>query len=809
MNYNELFVGRKAMGITMHIDEKYCKTLELDKILMKLADFTCCDEARKRALNIKPFVNESVVKDEITKTNDAFLLSSKYGTPSFSNLANPDESLQIAQKGGLLTLRAFLNINAVLRQTRLLCEWYKQCEGINNSLKGIFSLLEPNKALEEKISSVVISEDAVSDYASAEIASIRRNIVATEAKAKSNMEKIIRSATYQKALQDAIVTIRNGRFVVPVKVEHKSEVPGLVHDTSASGATLYIEPMSVVEANNEIKVLKLKEKAEIERILYELSALCGENSENIKSNFDVIISLNIYFAKSSLAADMKAMMPEITSNSEVLLNKARHPLIDKDKVVPISVSLGSEYKTLVVTGPNTGGKTVTLKTIGLLTLMTMCGMLIPVSDGSKVSVFDKVLVDIGDEQSIEQSLSTFSAHMTNIVSILDKADNKSLILLDELGSGTDPVEGAALAIAILQRLKALQSTVAATTHYSELKIYAIETDGVENACCEFDLKTLRPTYKLLIGIPGKSNAFEISKRLGLDGSILEYAGGLISSQDKKLEKVIDNLEASRQEYEQKLSEYNKKVYEYKNRTQIIEEEKKKLAEERDNILKKAKDEAQRLVEKVTVDSQNLMDELEKLKKQKDSEEFSKNVITSRAQLRGKINALHNEANPVDEKKNKGYKLPRALKKGDNVLIVDIDKKAVVLQTDAKSDTVMVQAGIIKTRVKLSNLRLLENEPSYTVSGKVVKNVTKKVDRHSVAELDIRGKTADEAILELDMFIDNAVMGNIDTITIIHGKGTGVLRKAVGEHLKYHSSIKDYRLGTFGEGENGVTIATLK
>lgn len=793
----------------MNINEKYCKTLELDKILAELAGFGCCEYARERILAIRPYTNLNLVREELLKTNDAFELSAKFGTPSFFNLKTPHEPLKLAKAGGLLTLRNFLNLAEVLRQVRLLTEWYRQCENIQNTLRELFGCLQPNQALEKRIAAVIINEEQIDDFASAELADIRRKMRAKQASAKQSMEKIIRSSKYQKMLQDSIVTMRDGRFVIPVKAEYKSEVPGLVHDTSGSGATLFVEPMSVVEANNEIRVLEMQEKAEIERILYELAVLCAEHADNIEQNFDVIIALNIYFAKSNLAAKMRAQMPEVVEDGSIILNKARHPLIDPNKVVPISLELGNTNQTLVVTGPNTGGKTVTLKTIGLLTLMAMCGMLLPVSSGSTISVFRKVLVDIGDEQSIEQNLSTFSAHMTNIVSIMKEADKKSLVLVDELGSGTDPVEGAAIAISILEQLKAQGSIIAATTHYPELKLYAIETPRVENACCEFDVKTLQPTYRLLIGVPGRSNAFAISRKLGLSETVLQYANTLVSHKDKSLESVIDSLEQSRQAFEEKEKEYNQKLADYRVRFEKMETERAEIQAQKEQIVEQAREQARKIVERVKFESELLMDELDDLRKQKEHADFIAKTNAARGQLRSRLDSLHKEANPVSTRSNDGYRLPRKLKIGDSVQIFDIDKKAVVLEEPDKSGMVSVQAGIIKMRVKLENLRLLKEENPYKPKSKVMRTVRSNAERSGGSELDLRGKMVEEALMELDFFIDRSVMSHLENITIIHGKGTGALRKAVQGHLKGHRSIKTFRLGVFGEGESGVTIATLK
>lgn len=792
------------------ISEKYCKVLELDKILEELSALTCCEAARQRALAIRPYTNLSLVTDELEKTNDAFLLSARFGAPHFSNLQSPTESLKLAKAGGMLSTTALLNVAEVLRQVRLLSEWSRQGDRMENKLMTIFSYLRPNQSLEDRIHRVILAEDIIDDYASPALADIRRKIRAKQAAAKSGIERIIHSNKYQKMLQDAIVTQRDGRFVVPVKAEYRSEVPGLVHDTSGSGATLFIEPLSVVEANNEIRMLQTEEKDEIERILYELSALCAEQADDISHSFELILIINLYFAKAHLAEKMQATMPHVVEDGRIDLRQARHPLIDAKSVVPITVSLGDRYHTLVITGPNTGGKTVTLKTIGLLTLMTMCGMLIPVGNDSTISIFKKVLVDIGDEQSIEQSLSTFSAHMTNLVSILKQADQRSLVLVDELGSGTDPEEGAALATAILERLRELGAVTASTTHYSELKMYAIETDDVENACCEFDVKTLRPTYRLLIGVPGRSNAFAISRRLGLDEQLLERASTLVSNQDKSLETVIERLEQSRQQYEAKEAEYQKKLSDYNHRFEKMEEDQKKLDEEKEQILERAREKARKLVEDIQLQTDLLFEQVDRLRKEKEQEEFARRAAETKSKIRGELDRLHQEANPVSERSNEGYHLPRNLELGDRVLIYDINQEATVVGLPDRSGNVQVQAGPMKMRVKLKNLRLLgaakkPSRPRTTVS----KSVTKATERRGTSELDLRGKMVDEALMELDYFIDRSVMSHIETITIIHGKGTGALRRAVQGHLKGHKNVKTFRLGVFGEGESGVTIVTLK
>lgn len=788
----------------MSILPKYTRILELDKILAMLAEYTCCDYAKDIVLGIKPSNNLDIVKDEMSKTNDAFYLSSHYGTPSFYKMATPLEHLKLAQVGGVLIPRALLNIANILRQVRVLLEWFSQCENRENTIKPIFDQLLANKTLEKRIQSVFISEEEIDDYASEELASIRRKIKQLGAKIKDNLDKMIRSSTYQKALQETIITMRDGRYVLPVKAEYKGAVSGLVHDTSSSGATLFIEPMAVVEANNDIRVLKSKEAEEIERILAELSAECGDHADTIASNFNTVISLNIYFAKANLAVNMKAMLPSITNSGKIRLNKARHPLISKEAVVPISVEMGYDFTSLVITGPNTGGKTVTLKTLGLLTLMTMCGMLIPVSEDSIISIFDKILVDMGDEQSIAQSLSTFSAHMTNIVSILAVADEKSLVLLDELGSGTDPVEGAAIATAILEQLKSRNTVVAATTHYAELKVYALQTEGVKNASCEFDVKTLRPTYRLLIGTPGRSNAFEISRKLGLSESILEKASKLIASDKKNFEDVIDDLESARQNFEVQSKELAIKTRELQQLKDELKNANLDAINQKERIIEKARQEAKRIVDHVKLDSQLIIDELDKIRKDKDKESFSAMAAQAKSQMRGRIDRLHDQANPVVERTNEDYVLPRKLKKGDSVLIVNIDKTGVVIAEPDKSGSVLVQAGIMKTRVDIGNLRLVDAVKT-TFKGKTTRNISSNKVASANMELDLRGLMVDDAIIELDMFVNKCLLSNISLVTIIHGKGTGALRTAVHSYLKQCKLVKSFRLGVYGEGEAGVTI----
>ncbi len=606
-------------------------------------------------------------------------------------------------------------------------------------------------------------------------------------------------------MQDAIVTLRGGRFVVPVKAEFRNEVPGLVHDTSASGATVFIEPMAVVEANNEIKVLASKEEAEIERILAGFSAEAGAAADEITGGYENAVQLNLIFAKARLAYRMKATLPEVNGEGRIFLKNARHPLIDPQAVVPTNIELGERFDTLVVTGPNTGGKTVSIKTIGLLTLMAMCGLMIPASDGSRISVFRHVLADIGDEQSIEQSLSTFSAHMTKIKGIMQQADESSLVLLDELGAGTDPVEGAALATSILEQLRRRGAKIAATTHYAELKAYALQTDGVENACCEFDVATLRPTYRLLIGVPGRSNAFVISERLGIDHAVVERAKELVSTEDARFEDVVQRLEESRCALERERQEEAALRAAARQAEEEARLQQQRLDQEREQELERARMEARQLVSRARAQAQALMDEIDQLRKNKTQTD----AAAAKQRLRAGVRALEDTADPVTQRRQEDYQLPRPLKEGDNVLIFDIDKKGVVLSPADGSGRVLVQAGIIKTKVPVENLRLLREAPPPEPRRSGVRTVRSKAAAPVQTEVDLRGMTVLDAEITLDQFIDAALLSGVNLVTIIHGKGTGALRAAVHQHLKGHPSIRTYRLGVYGEGETGVTIAELK
>jgi len=801
--------------------EKYYRTLELDKVLQRLAEQCSCEDSKHIALNLQPATDFYTASSLMKKTSDAYMLSARFGAPTIHRLKNCCDALVRAEKGSYLSLGELLQVASVLANIRSAKDWRNRCDTSKTSLDELFEMLVPNKGLENAIRNAIVSEEEVSDAASKELGDIRRKINQAQLRIREKLDKLVKSPSQSKFLQETIITQRDGRFVVPVKAEYRSEVKGLVHDTSASGATIFVEPMAVVEANNEIKVLQAKEKREIDRIIAELSAEVGVYSQAIISSYEIMVEIDLYFAKAALAYKMKASVPNLVENGQIDLKKARHPLIDPEKVVPTDVTLGKEFDTLVITGPNTGGKTVTLKTIGLLTIMAMCGLMIPANENSTISVFKKVLVDIGDEQSIEQSLSTFSAHMTNTVSIIEEADDESLVLLDELGSGTDPIEGAALAISILQRLRAYGAKIAATTHYAEIKVFALQTPGVQNASCEFDVETLKPTYRLLIGIPGKSNAFAISQRLGLDESIIEAARQNISNENSRFEDVISQLDAARQELEREKELVAQLRHQQEKDKQDWEKYKQKVNKDMEKELQEAQNKANSIVSSVRAESEKLLQELDDIRRQKESEEFSKLVQGAKAGYRSAMNKITDTANPVIRTLQEEYVLPRPLKKGDTVLIVKLQQEGTVLSEVDSNNRVMVQAGIMKTKVAVEELRLVEKKGGVTFNGSkpkqqqkgkngsVSKTITSRSERDASSEVDLRGMTVEEGILVMDQYIDNCILSGIKTITIIHGKGTGVLRSAVHTSLKRNKAIRTFRLGVYGEGESGVTIAELK
>ncbi len=808
----------------MSIHKKYMDSLELHKVLAMLAAETTCEGARVQAEQLAPVTGYEDTVKLMNYTADANRLTNRYGTPSAQNVRDCSGSLERARIGAQLSIPELLSVLHLAQTVRGMASWKRQSEEEVTALDYLFTCLTVAKPLEDALKNAIIDEENIADTASPELADIRRKIRSTQQRVRSQLDNMIRSASYQKYLQEQIVTIRDGRYVVPVKAEFRGEIKGLVHDTSASGATVFIEPMGVVEANNEVKVLESREKKEIDRILLELSAVVGSYAAELTRSYETLVELDLYFAKSRLADKMKAVVPHITNDRAVNLVRARHPLIDREKIVPVDIRLGQDFDTLVITGPNTGGKTVLLKTVGLLTLMMMCGLMVPAADGSSLSVFDEVFSDIGDEQSIEQSLSTFSAHMTNTVAILRQAGERSLVLLDELGAGTDPVEGAALAISIIERLRQLDCRVMATTHYPEIKMYALETEGVVNGSCEFDVATLRPTYRLLIGVPGRSNAFAISEKLGLDPDIIDTARGYISNENRRFEDVVTELETARQDLEKEYTSAHMLNQQAEQLRLENERYRRQLEKEKEAEIEKARQQARSIVEQVRFSADQLMEELEELRRQKDSADFGDRAAKAKQNYRARMRKLYESADPVTARSREEYKLPRSLKRGDAVLITDLNKEGTVITDQDRDGYVTVQAGIIKTRVPAEQLRLLDrSDRNVTVDGKKVSFQRGEparggrtsgrgaggAARSSSTEVDVRGMTTDEAIMVVDRFLDGCVLSHVGTVTVIHGKGTGALRAAIQTHLKKHPSVRSYRTGVYGEGESGVTIVELK
>ncbi len=786
--------------------------LELDKVLELLAQHTSCEDARLAALNLEPQTDLASAQALMNQTRDAHMLLARFGGPAFGGLINVNNALYRADAGSTLSLKELLNVASVLHVIRTISQWRSTNEGVATVLDVYFNALMPNRFLEDSITTAIISEEEIADNASPTLADIRRKIRVQESKVRDQLGKYTHNSNFSKYLQDNIITMRNGRYVIPVRNEYRGEVPGLVHDTSSSGATVFIEPMPIVEANNQIKLLKNKEEDEIDRILAELSANVGSFADSIKNSYECAAELNLIFAKAQLAYAMRASVPQLNNEGIIELRRARHPLIDKNKVVPVDISLGTDFDTIVITGPNTGGKTVSIKTIGLMSLMAMCGLMLPVDDRSRISVFDHVLADIGDEQSIEQSLSTFSSHMTKIVKILELADDKSLVLIDELGAGTDPIEGAALAVSILEQLRKQGAKIAATTHYAELKSYALQTPGVINGSCEFDVQSLKPTYRLLIGIPGRSNAFAISKRLGISDEIIEHAQELVSNENVRFEDVVDRLEQSRAKMEKEREEAEKIREEANRELEKAQKLKADIETLRQKELDDAKSRAVRITEQAKREAYQLLNDLEMLKKQQAKEKNAAEMARrARAVIKKDLNAIDTASDPIVSLGNdEDYVLPRPLKIGDTVIIADIGNEATVVTLKDKKGLVTVQMGTMKTRVKEENLRLIEKKKSAEKKRTVATGrMESRMNIKAQTSVDLRGMTVEEGILELDRYIDHALRMGINEFTVIHGKGTGVLRSAVRDYLKKSKYVKTSRLGTFGEGEDGVSIVTLK
>lgn len=792
--------------------QRAAKTLEFDKIKAMLAECAPTEGSREAALALQPENQPDIIIRLQRQTTEAKAIQAIKGMPSFGRIKDIRDSIERAGKGAVLNQRELLDIANLLKTARSLLEYSRGERREMTSVDEIFERLIPNKKLEDKISTAIISEELIADEASPTLSDIRRRIKNANNRIKDSLQSFI-GGSYSKYLQENIITMRNGRYVIPVKVEYRSEIRGLVHDTSASGATLFIEPLSVVEANNEIRVLHAKEATEIEAILAALSEETAENETALALNYKNITELAFIFAKSELSFRLDASPARITGERTVKLVRARHPLLDKNTVVPISLTLGNDSSALVITGPNTGGKTVTIKTIGIFALMAQSGLHIPASDSSELCIFDDIFADIGDEQSIEQSLSTFSSHMVNIVGIMEKVNDRSLVLIDELGAGTDPVEGAALAVSILEKIHKTGALCAATTHYAELKAFALETDGFMNASCEFDINTLKPTYRLIIGAPGKSNAFAISSKLGLSDEIVNRARSLVSEENRRFEEVIEKLEASRLEMDKNRVEAKRlreeyELYKAENEKKIAERLQKAEAE-----LEKARVQAVSIIKSARLSSDYVMEQLEKVKKERESANLASALEESRRNIRKKLRESGDKINPVIEKTAENYVLPRPLRKGDDVILINIGKKAVVLEDPDKDGNVTVQAGIIKTRTKVQNLMLSdEDKVTYTDSEKkqiAAEKYRVAVSRDFKNEIDLRGMYGDDAWARCDKYFDEAHIAGIHTLRLIHGKGTGALRAALWKYLKSDPRVKSFRYGQYGEGDMGVTIVEVK
>ena len=794
----------------MNFSLKTLTTLEFDKICAMLAECAPTQGAKDRALALMPSGDATVVLRRLRRTTDARRLCDVKGQPPFGSVTDISDACQRAVKGAMLSTRELLEVGRVLRTARSLCDYIKINKPFDTALDELFERLLPNRYLEDMITRSILSEDMIADEASRELADIRRKIRDTNNRIKETLQRYV-SGSHAKILQENIVTLRGGRYVLPVKAECKNELKGLVHDTSSSGATIFIEPMAVVEANNELRMLQSKEEHEIERILFALSAEVSAASESLRLNYLNVTELAFYFACAELSARMKASEAHISGKQSVDLRRARHPLIDRDRVVPINVKIGGDYDTLIITGPNTGGKTVTLKTVGLFALMTQAGLHIPADPESEICIFQKVLVDIGDEQSIEQSLSTFSSHMVNVVRVMNEVDESSLCLFDELGAGTDPVEGAALAVSLIESVREAGAMCLATTHYTELKTFALNTPGVQNASCEFDVATLRPTYRLIIGTPGKSNAFAISEKLGLPVEIIQRAKGHVQSDHKQFEDVIEQLEAARLEADRTREEAHALKTEYERLKANAEKEIKTRFFEAERRIEQDRKKAQQMLDSAKASSDFIFAQLEKAKKAEEAGRLAAELDEARRSVRRVIRESDEAVNPVEEKKNEKYVLPRDLKCGDKVYIVNIDKEGVLLETPDKSGSVLVQAGILKTRTKLSNLQLIEEKPQF-ISGKQKKPASEfhaKVNRDFFDEIDLRGLLGDEGWQEVDKYLDEAVIANFSRVRLIHGKGTGALKNAIWQRLKNDRRVKSFRLGAYGEGDGGVTVVELK
>lgn len=791
------------------MNDRALRVLEYDKIMKMLSERTVSALGRTFVEDLKPTADFYEVEARLKETTDAAAYLWRKGGAPFGGIHDVRGSVKRVEIGSVLSISELLKIGDVLRCSRTIKQFLTNdvptgWEG--NIVLELGRQIAGLKNVEDAISFAIISEEEISDHASSELFSIRKSIRQKQDGIKDKLSSIIRSAEYRKIMQDAVVTLRGDRYVIPVKQEYKSQFPGLIHDMSSSGATVFIEPLSIVEANNEIKALYIREQREIERILEELTAKVAEIRVELETNLDILSQLDFMFAKAKLSRDIDGICPRLTDRRQIKIKQGRHPLLDRHSVVPIDIELGYEFTTLVVTGPNTGGKTVTLKTVGLFVLMLQAGLHIPAKEGSEFGIFKSVYADIGDEQSIEQSLSTFSSHMKNIVNILNEADEDSLVIFDELGAGTDPTEGAALAIAILEGLTKRGIRTMATTHYSELKIYAMTTEKVQNACCEFDVETLRPTYRLLVGIPGKSNAFAISQKLGLDSYIIHKAKEYLSQDNIRFEDVLSDIEKNRTQAEREkesLRQLKKDIEALK-----IEalKEKDKVLKEKNNILAKAREEARTIIMGARYESEELIEKLKDIYKQGMSQNSEKNLQEARTELRRLDNL---EGNLVETYEVREFvEPPKDLKPGESVLMLNLDQKATVLEPPDADGKVMVQAGIIKVKVNVTQLKRVNEQKESLDKIHRVRMAGVKASPVKL-ELDLRGLNVEEALDRVDKYIDDAIIAGLHEVTIIHGKGTGTLRNAIHKHFRGHAHVASYRLGAYGEGEDGVTVVALQ
>ena len=788
--------------------EKSIRTLELPAVLEKLAAKAVSQAAKDRCLKLTPSTDVEEVLRLLDETDAAKERLGLHGSPSFSGVKDVSAALTRADHGGMLNTRELLDIAGVLTASRRVADYDAQRQGEETVLDRLFTSLHTNKYLEEQIRSAILDEETIADTASSELADIRRKMRLAASKGRQILQRIISSPSYAKVLQEALITQRDGRFVVPVKAECKGSMPGLVHDVSSSGATLFVEPMGVVQANNELKELEAREQKEIDRILRQLSAACAAQMENILWDYDILVHLDVIFARAQLSYQLNASRPEVRRRGGVTLRRARHPLLDQARAVPITVELGQQFDTLVITGPNTGGKTVTLKTIGLLCLMAQCGLHIPADSGSAVRVFHRVLADVGDEQSIEQSLSTFSAHMSNIVQILREVDDQSLLLFDELGAGTDPIEGAALAIAIIESARSQGALIAATTHYAELKTFAMTTAGVENASCEFDVQTLRPTYRLLIGIPGKSNAFAISRRLGLDESVIQAAQQQMDSDSVRFEDVLTQLEEKRQRLEKAQAEADRLWRQREEDARKARTFREQMEKAKENARTKGEAEAKRIVRQAQAQADEIFAQLDQLRRQQQKQINFQELNDAKAAVRHSLNQAQEALHLRSEPQEPAYAPSRPIEVGDLVELPGVKMAASVLAVN-NDGTLLLQAGKMKMTVKAQQVRLPEGQPKKKPAAPVGGSPKLNLQSRAASELDIRGYETLEAESVVENYIDSAVMAKLGTVTIIHGKGTGALRKAVHEMLKRNKAVKSFRLGRYGEGEAGVTVVELK